>query len=108
MLYLVDEAGLADVGEACDEECARVGVDGREAGEVLPDLLQVCQALVLPLHDGAHSATQPDAWKSQLELNHLLVLRRIKAPATNYTFARSIRMRQAQSCCFGEGSRNKV
>ena len=51
---LVHEAGLADVGEPADEDGASVGVDGGEPGQVLPHLLQVLQALVLPLHDGAH------------------------------------------------------
>ena len=38
----------------CDEESPGVGVDGGEPGEMLPDLLQVLEALVLPLHDGGH------------------------------------------------------
>lgn len=54
--HLVYEAGLADVGEAADEEGASVGVNGRESRQVLPHLLQVLQALLLPLHDGAHPA----------------------------------------------------
>merc|ERR1719219_3113124 len=51
---LVDEAGLADVRESCDDQSPGVGVDGREPTEVLPDLLQVLEALVLSPHDGRH------------------------------------------------------
>ena len=38
----------------CDDQSPRVGVDGREPTEVLPDLLQVLEALVLSPHDGRH------------------------------------------------------
>ena len=55
--HLVDEAGFADVGEACDEERASVGVDGGQAGQMLSDLLQVRQGLALPPHNCAHPAT---------------------------------------------------
>mmetsp|Transcript_3279 Transcript_3279/g.8778 ORF Transcript_3279/g.8778 Transcript_3279/m.8778 type:complete len:535 (+) Transcript_3279:50-1654(+) len=39
--HLVHEGRLADVGVAADEDGACVWVDGREAGHVLPDLLEV-------------------------------------------------------------------
>ena len=51
---LVHEAGLPDVWEPAHEDGAGVGIDGGEPGEVLPHLLKVLEALVLPLHDGAH------------------------------------------------------
>ena len=41
-------------GPTCDEEGPRVGVDGGQPAEVLPHLLEVLQALVLPPHDGRH------------------------------------------------------
>ena len=53
---LVDEAGLADVGKAADEQRPGVGIDGGQTAQVLADLLQVGQALGLPLHDGGHPA----------------------------------------------------
>ena len=37
-----------------DDQSPGVGVDGWQPAEVLPDLLQVLQALVLPPHDGRH------------------------------------------------------
>ena len=52
---LVDEAGLADVGKAAYEDGTSVGIDGRQPGQVLPNLFQVLEALLLPLHDGAHA-----------------------------------------------------
>ena len=53
--HLVHEAGLAHVRVACDQEGAGVGVDGGETGHVLPDLLQVGQGVLEPLHQGAHA-----------------------------------------------------
>lgn len=38
----------------CDNEGPGVGVDGGQPAEVLPHLLEVLQALVLPPHDGRH------------------------------------------------------
>merc|ERR1719219_2112225 len=52
---LVDEAGLANVWESCDDQSPGVGVDGWKPAEVLPDLLQVLEALVLSPHDGGHT-----------------------------------------------------
>ena len=52
---LVEKARLAHVGKAADEQCARVRVDGRQAGQVLTNLLQVLQALALALYDRAHT-----------------------------------------------------
>ena len=52
--HLIDEAGLAHVGEATHQDSPGVGVDGGKPGEMLPHLLEILQALVLPLHDSAH------------------------------------------------------
>ena len=38
----------------CDDEGPGVGVDGGQPAEMLPDLLQILQALVLSPHDGRH------------------------------------------------------
>ena len=54
--HFVHEARLSHVGEATNNDGPRVGVDGRQTGEMLPHLLQVLKALVLSLHDGAHAA----------------------------------------------------
>ena len=54
---LVDEAGFADIGESTDKQCPGIWVNGRQTGEMLPDLLQILKTLRLPLHDGGH-ATQ--------------------------------------------------
>ena len=53
-IYLVDEARLSHVGEATDEQGARVGIDGRKTGEMLTHLLQVRQTLALSLHHRTH------------------------------------------------------
>ena len=53
---LVDEAGLANVRKATDEQSPGVGIDGGQTAQVLAHLLQVGQTLGLPLHDGGHSA----------------------------------------------------
>ena len=41
-------------GLTSDDQSPGVGVDGWQPAEVLPDLLQVLQALVLPPHNGCH------------------------------------------------------
>ena len=51
----VDERRLADIGEARDDERACVGVDGREAGQMLTHLFEICQCAGLTTHDGAHT-----------------------------------------------------
>lgn len=51
---LVHEAGLSDIGVSSDEECAGVGVNGGETGHVLPDLLEIGEGALEPLHQGAH------------------------------------------------------
>lgn len=38
MMYLVDEAGFADVREPADDDGARVRVDGRQTREMLSHL----------------------------------------------------------------------
>lgn len=53
---LVDERRLADVGVAADEERAGGRVDLRETRHVLSDLLEVCQGVLLALHDRRHAA----------------------------------------------------
>ena len=52
----VDEARLAHVGKAADEEGPCVWIDRRKTTQMLPDLFKVSQALALTLHDGCHSA----------------------------------------------------
>lgn len=52
---LVDEAGLADVGEAADDDGPGVRVNGGKTGQMLPHLLQVLQVWGLTFHDGSHS-----------------------------------------------------
>ena len=52
--YLVDKAGFPHVREATDEKRPGVRVYGRETRQVLPNLLEVCQTLVLSLHYCAH------------------------------------------------------
>ena len=42
-MYLVHEGALADVGVAAHEQRAGVGVDGRQARQMLPHLLEVGQ-----------------------------------------------------------------
>ena len=37
----VNETRFAHIGEASDHDCARIGLDGGQAGQVLPGLLQV-------------------------------------------------------------------
>jgi hypothetical protein len=54
--HLVHKRGLSDVGVPSDQEGASVGVEGGEAGEVLPDLLEVGKGGLLALDDGAHAA----------------------------------------------------
>ena len=54
--HLVHETGLANVWEATHQDGASVWIDGRESGKMLSHLLQVLEALILSLHDGAHTA----------------------------------------------------
>jgi hypothetical protein len=53
---LVDEGRFADVRVPADQERPRVWVDGRQPGDVLPDLLKVSKGIFLSTHDGSHSA----------------------------------------------------
>lgn len=53
---LVDKGRLADVGVAANEERAGGGVDRRQTGHVLADLLEVCKRILLTAHDRGHSA----------------------------------------------------
>ena len=52
---LVDETTLADIGVTTNKQCSGVGVDSWQSRDVLPDLLQVRQRILLPLHDSSHS-----------------------------------------------------
>lgn len=52
---LVDEGRLSDVGVTANEESTGGGVDGRETGHVLSDLLEVGKGILLTTHDGGHS-----------------------------------------------------
>ena len=52
--HLVHEAGLPDVGKPTHQDGPRVGIDGGQPSQMLSHLLQVLQALVLPLHYGTH------------------------------------------------------
>ena len=40
---VVHERALADIGEATEQERSGVGVDGREASEMLPDLFEILE-----------------------------------------------------------------
>jgi hypothetical protein len=53
---LVNEAALADIRVAADQQRPRVGIDRRETRNVLPDLFEVRERVFLPLHDGRHAA----------------------------------------------------
>ena len=50
---VVDEAGLADVGEAGNDECATVSVNGWESAQMLAHLLEITQARLELLDEGA-------------------------------------------------------
>jgi hypothetical protein len=52
---LVDEGRLSDVGVTADKERTGGGVDGRETGHVLANLLEVSEGILLTLHDGGHA-----------------------------------------------------
>jgi len=52
---LVHERRLADVGETCDEERARVGVDRRQTRQMLAHLLEVREGVLLAEHERDHS-----------------------------------------------------
>uniref|UniRef100_A0A0E9WL69 Uncharacterized protein n=1 Tax=Anguilla anguilla TaxID=7936 RepID=A0A0E9WL69_ANGAN len=54
--YLVDEARLPNIGVSTQKQGSRVGINGWQTGQMLPHLLQVLQALLLPLQDGTHPA----------------------------------------------------
>ena len=56
--HLVNKGRLSNIWEACDEQCASVGVYGGQPVDVLPDLLQVQQVLCLAFHDGYHPGSK--------------------------------------------------
>lgn len=62
---LVDEGRLADVGVAADEEGTGGGVDGRETGHVLANLLEVGEGVLLATHDGGHAIKTERFWQSR-------------------------------------------
>lgn len=51
----VDKGGLSDVRVAADKECTRIGVNGGETRDVLPDLFEVGKRIFLSAHDRSHS-----------------------------------------------------
>lgn len=51
------EARLSDVRETADDQCARVGVDGRQTTKMLSNLVQVEERVLQSLDNGGH-ATQ--------------------------------------------------
>lgn len=51
----LEERRLANIGEARDDKCAGVGVDGRETAQMLPNLLEVHEWVLEALANGRHA-----------------------------------------------------
>lgn len=64
--YLVDEAGLAHIGEAADDDGASERIDGWQPGQMLAHLFQVLQVGTLPFHNGGHSTGKRKCESSSL------------------------------------------
>jgi hypothetical protein len=56
----LQERGLADIGEAGNDKCARVGINGGKTTQMLSNLLEVHERILEPLADSRH-ATQGGA-----------------------------------------------